>query len=96
MMFWIKLRLIHSRIQRNETGNGSSNIKDLLTETFQLQIPVLLQSKCISKAGFSSLRQVWAEYKDKVPDVSDSDRNIGISCNSKVKLPNLKICVSKF
>ena len=35
-------------------------------------MPVLHQSKCISKAGSLSLRQVWAEYKNKVPDVSDS------------------------
>ena len=58
--------------------------------------PVLHQSKCISKAGPLGLRQVWAEYKYKVPDVSDFHRNIGTSCNSKLKLPNLKICVSKF
>ena len=70
-------------------------MKDPSTETFQLQMPVLHWSKCIYKAGPSSLRQVWAEYKDKVPDVSDSHRNIGTSCNSKLKSPNLKICVSK-
>ena len=38
---------------------------------------------------------MWAGYKDKVPDVSDDHQNIGTSCNSKLKLPNLKICVSK-
>ena len=38
-------------MQRNETQNGSPNIKDPSTETFQLQMPVLHQSKCISKAG---------------------------------------------
>ena len=37
-------------------------------------MPVLHQSKLISKDGPSSLRQVWAEYKDKVPDVSDITR----------------------
>ena len=36
-----------------------------------------------------------ASVKDKVPDVSDLHQNIGTSCNSKFKLPNLKICVSK-
>ena len=45
-------------MQRNETENGSPNIKDPSTETFQLQMPVLHQSKCISKAGRLSLRQV--------------------------------------
>ena len=39
------------------------------------------------------LRQVWAQYKDKITDVSDSHRNIEISCNSKLKLPNL---ITKF
>ena len=52
-----KIELIYSKIQRNETENGSSNIKDPSTELFQLQMPVLHQSKCISKAGPSSLRQ---------------------------------------
>ena len=70
-------------------------MKDPSTETFQLQMPVLHRSKYIYKAGPSSLRQAWAEYKDKVPDASDSHRNIGTSCNSKLKSPNLKICVSK-
>ena len=59
------------------------------------QMPVLHQSKYISKTGPSSLRRVWAEYKDEVPDVSDYHQNIGTSCNSKLKLPNLKISVSK-
>ena len=38
---------------------------------------ILHQSKCVFKAGPSGLRQVWAECKDKVPDVLDSHRNIG-------------------
>ena len=50
---------------------------DLSAETFQLQKPVLHQSKCIFKAGPLGLRQVLAEYKGKVPDVSDSHGNIG-------------------
>ena len=96
MLFWIKWRLIYSKIQRNETENGSFKIKDPPTEAFQLKALVLHQSKCISKAGPSSLgRIVWAEYKDKVTDVSDSHRNIGTSNNSKPRLPNVMICVSK-
>ena len=95
MLLSIKERLIYSKIQRNEIENRSPNIKNPSTEIFQLQMPVLHQSKCISKAGLSNLRQVWAEYKDKESDVSDSHRNIGTLCNSKLKSPNLKICVSK-
>ena len=41
-------------------------------EPFPLQMLVLHQSKCIFKVVPLSLRQVWAECKDKVPDVSDS------------------------
>ena len=61
-----------------ELQNGSSNIKDSSTQRFQLQMAVLHQSICISKAGHSSLRHVRAEFKDKKPDVSDFDRNIGV------------------
>ena len=68
---------MYFKIQRKETKNGSYNIMDLSAETFQLQKPVLHQSKCISKAGPLGLRQVLAEYKGKVPDVSDSHGNIG-------------------
>ena len=82
-------------MQRNEAEIGSSNVKDLSKETFQLQIPVLHQNKYIYKAGSLSLIQVWAEYNYKVSDVSDSQQNIETSCNSKLKVPNLKICVLK-
>ena len=37
-----------------------------------------------------SLRHVPAEFKEKVPDVSDSLRNIGKLCNSKLKSPKFK------
>ena len=46
--------------------------------------------KCISKAGPASLKYVPVEYKDQVLDVSDSHRNIGISCNFKVSSPKFK------
>ena len=42
-------------------------------------MPVLHQSMCISKACLSSLRYDWAEYKGKVPDLSDSSQNFEIS-----------------
>ena len=44
------------------------------------------QSICTSKAGLTSLRHVWAKYKDEVSDVSGSDQNIEASSNSKLKL----------
>ena len=43
----------------------------------------------------SSAPKQMHQFKEKVPDVSDSHQNIETSCNSKLKLPNLKICVSK-
>ena len=52
------------------------------------------QSMCI-KVGLSSLRHVPAEYKDKVPDVSDSHRDIEKLCNSKLSSPKFKdLCVA--
>ena len=72
MLFWRKQRPIYFKLQRNRTENGSSNIKDPSIERFQLQMAVLHQSMCISKAGHSILRYIRAEYKDKKHDVSDS------------------------
>ena len=52
------------------------------------------QSMCI-KVDLSSLRHVPAEYKDKVPDVSNSHRNIEKLCNSKLSSPKFKdLCVA--
>ena len=39
----------------------------------------------ISKIGLSSLRDDCVKYKDKVPDVSDSNQNAETMCNSKLK-----------
>ena len=82
MLFQIKWRLIYFKLQKNGTGNGSSNIIDTSKERLQLQMPILHQSMCISKAGLSSLRHFREEYKDMVPDVSDFTQNIGTSWSS--------------
>ena len=50
---------------------------------------------CISKAGFSSLRNVWAKYKDKATDVSDTDQNIGTSSKYRLKVTELKDLCNK-
>ena len=76
-------------LQRNGTGNGFSNIEDTFGESFQLQISVLHQSLCIFKAGLSSLGDGWAKYKQKVPDLSDSNQNLETTCNSKRKFTEL-------
>ena len=72
-------------LQRDGTGNGLFNIKDIFAESLQLQMPVLHQSMCIFKAGLSCLCDCWAKYKEKVPDVSDPNQNVETTCNSKLK-----------
>ena len=62
----------------------------LFAESFQQQISVLHQSMCIFKAGASSLSDGWAKYREKVPDVLDSNQNIETICNSKLKFAELK------
>ena len=74
----------------NGTGNGLSNIKDTFAESFQLQISVLRQSMCIFKAVLSSLSDGWAKYKEKVPDLLDSNQNVETKCRSKLEFPELK------
>ena len=51
---------------------------------------VLHQSMRIFKTGLSSLSDGWAKYKEKVPDVSDSNQNVEATCNSKFKFIELK------
>ena len=45
---------------------------------------------CIFKAGLSSLSNGWAKYKQEVPDMSDCNENLEITCNSKLKFGELK------
>ena len=72
-------------LQRDVTGNGFSNVKDTFAENFQLQMSVLHESMCIFKASPSSSCDGWAKYKEKVPNVSDPNQNVEITCNSKLK-----------
>ena len=67
-----------------------SNIKDTFAESFQLQLSVLHQSMSILKAGLSILIDSWAKYKQKVPDMSDSNQNVERTCNSKFRFIELK------
>ena len=85
--------LVCFNLQRHWTGNGLSNIEDTFAESFQLQMSVLHQSLCIFKAGLSSLSDGWANYKQKLPDMSDSNQNLETTCSSKFQF--LKIFSSK-
>ena len=51
----------------------------------QLQISVLKQRLCIFKANLSSLSDGWAKYKQKVPDMSDDNKDLEAICNCKLK-----------
>ena len=62
-LIWMKKTLIWSNLQRNETGNGLSNIKDTFAESLHLQMSVLHQSMCILNAGISSSYDDLAKYK---------------------------------
>ena len=53
-------------------------------------MPALHQSRCIFKAGLSSLSDGWAKDKEKVSDVSDPNQNVERTCNSKLKITELK------
>ena len=39
---------------------------------------------CTVKADLSSLSDGWAKYKEKVPDVTDSNQNVEKKCNYKL------------
>ena len=46
----------------------------------------LQQNMCNSKAGFSSLSDGWAKYKEKVPEVSYSNQNVEATYNLQVQV----------
>ena len=81
----MKQTLIWFNLHRDGTGNGFSNIKDTFAERLQLQMSVLHQSMCIFKAGLSGSYDGWAKYKETVPEVSDPNQNVEITCNSKLR-----------
>ena len=74
MLIWIKQTLICFNLQRDGTGNGFSNNK----VTFFRKIAatdVSSAPKYVMLQGWSlKLIDGWAEYKEKVPDMSDSSQ----------------------
>ena len=81
----MKQTLIWFNLQRDETRNGLYNIKDTFAESLQLQMSVLHQNMHIFKACLSSSYHGWVKYKEKVPHVSDPNRNVETTSNSKLK-----------
>ena len=47
VVIWMKQRLIWFNLQKDETRNGLSNIKETFAENFQLQMSALHQSMSI-------------------------------------------------
>ena len=86
----MKQTLIWFNLQRDGTGNRLSSIKDTFAESLQLQMSVLHQSMWVFKIGLSRLSDGWEKYKEKVPDVSDPYQNDETTCNSKLKVTELK------
>ena len=81
------------QIFKKERLDSVSILTDEVAESFIRKIPATNRSSarklCISKAKHSSLRHVRVGYKDKKP-VSDFHQNIGVSCNSELKLWKFK------
>ena len=85
MLFRMKEMLICFSLQKNETRNGLSNIKDTFEKLFQLQISVLHQGICIFKTVLSNFSDSCRKYQEKAHDVYDPNQNIEIICNCKLK-----------
>ena len=79
----MKQTLLCFNLQRNGIGTGFSNIKNTFVESFQLQISVLYQNMCIFSASLSSLSNVWAKYKEKIHNVSDSNQTVETTSSFK-------------
>ena len=86
----MKQTLIWFNLRRDGIRNGLSSIKDTFAEGLQLQMSVLHQMMCMFEADLSRLSDGGAKHKEKVPDVSDPNQNIETTCNSKLKLTELK------
>ena len=65
------------------------NIKDILQKAPATNISSV-PKYAIFKAGLSSLSDGWTKYKEKVPDMLDSNQNVETTCNFKLKLTKLK------
>ena len=83
MLIQMKQTLIWFNLQRDGTGNVLSNIKDVAATN--VSSATKYEHLPVFKAGLSSSYDGWAKCKEKVPDVSDPNQNIGTTCNSKLK-----------
>ena len=85
VLIWMKQRLIWFNLQRDGTRNRLSNIKANFAENLRQQMSVLHQSMSIFQGwSLKFIYDGWAKCKEKVPDVSDPNQNVEITCNSKL------------
>ena len=85
VLIWMKQTPIWFNLQRDGTGNGLSNVKDIFAESLRLQMSVLHQNMCIFKTGVSRFYDGWTKYKEKVFDVSNPNQNVETTCISQLK-----------
>ena len=78
----MKKALIWFKLQRDETGNGLPNMKDIFAESLQLQMSVLHQSMCIFKAGLSS------SYVKKGKESVQNVKKVYLMCQIPIKMVN--------
>ena len=94
ILIWMKQMLIQFNLQRDETGNGLSNIKDAFAESLQLEIPVLHQSMSIfqsSRLVFQVHMMVGQNVKKKYLMCQIPIKTLKQYATPNSDLPNLKI-----
>ena len=91
VLIWMKQTLICFNLQRDGTGNGLSNIKDVR----MLQMSVLHQRMRIFKAGLPHSYDGWAKYKEKYLVSQIPIKMLKRHGTTNSSLNNLKIYSSK-
>lgn len=98
MQFWIKYRIICLKLKINGTSaNSWSRIKDSFTARLYVQMPVMHQSICTSKAGVSTLdiSRQNIKNKDKNLIYQTKIKTLKQYASSNSVHQNSKICLSK-
>ena len=89
MLIWMKqIWLIWFNLQGDGTGNGLSNIKNTFAESLQLRMSVLHQIVYIC---LSISYDDWEKYKEKVLNMSESNKMLKKHAIPNSSLHNLKI-----
>ena len=83
----MKQTLIWFNLQRDRTRNGLSNIKETCRKfaATNVSFAPTYEHFPVFNAGLSSSYDGWAKCKEKMPDVSDPNQNVGTRSHSKLK-----------